>query len=100
MIPEAVAQYALLGAVGLVSVTIFLTTPLSNILNIITVPLGYEYSSCPYCPEFGIQKIEYSECDNCGERHGRGYSGAAAYRDGSKYEFCSNECLSSWEGPK
>jgi len=83
-----------LGLVGLMG---FLMTPVSNILNVVTVPLGYEYSSCPYCPEFGITKIEYENCDHCGEEHGRGYSGAAAYRDGEEYVFCSNDCLDDWK---
>lgn len=86
-----------LGALGMVAGLGFLMTPISNVLNVITVPLGYEYSSCPFCPEFGIKKIEYVDCDNCGDEHGRGYSGAAAYRDGTKYVFCSNECLQDWD---
>jgi len=81
--------------VGITGGTIFLMTPLSNILNVITVPLGYEYSSCPYCPVFHVRKIEYDECDNCGKEHATNF-GASWYtggQDGEKYYFCQNECL-------
>ncbi len=81
--------------VGITATTVFLMTPFSNVLNLITVPLGYEYSSCPYCPEFGVKKIEYEECDNCGEEHATNF-GASWYtggQDGEKYHFCQNECL-------
>ena len=84
---------------GLVLGLFFLMTPFSNVLNVVTVPLGYEFSSCPNRPEFTIEKITYHECAQCGEEHGRGVSGTAAYRDGEKYPFCSLDCLDEWGGP-
>ena len=90
--------FSVLGVVLLLLVfgLFFLMLPISNVLNLITIPLGYEYSSCPHCPAFGVTKIEYEDCDHCGEEHGRGYSGAAACRNGDKYVFCSNDCLDAW----
>lgn len=85
--------------IGLVLGLFFLMTPFSNILNAITIPLGYEFSSCPNCPEFTIEKITYHECAQCGDEHARGVSGTAAYRDGEKYCFCSLDCLGDWDGP-
>lgn len=85
--------------IALVLGLFFLMTPFSNVLNVITIPLGYEFSSCPNCPEFTIEKITYHECAECGDEHGRGVSGTAAYRDGERYLFCSNDCLDGWDGP-
>ena len=67
--------------VGLMGGMLFLMLPISNVLNAVTVPLGYEYSSCPYCPEFSVKKIEYEECDNCGEEHATNF-GASWYTGG------------------
>lgn len=81
--------------VGTIGGTLFLMLPVSNVLNVITVPLGYEYSSCPYCADFGLRKIEYGDCDNCGDEHATNF-GASWYtggQDGDKYHFCSNDCL-------
>ncbi len=72
--------------------TVFIISPFSNILNAITVPLGYEWQSCPNCPDVGIKKIEHAECAHCGEQHATNF-GAAKYRDGERISFCSNDCL-------
>lgn len=87
----------LLVAVVLVAVPVFLMSPASLVLNFITVPLGYEWQSCPYCPEFGIEKITKAECEQCGEVHAENW-GAAKYKDGDRLPFCSNECLDDWNG--
>lgn len=91
---------ALMGGISVLVVGgfVFLTLPISNVLNVITVPFGYEYSSCPYCPDFGVKKIEIVACENCGRVQKRGFSGAAIHRGGGSYLFCSNECLDDWKG--
>ena len=89
--------YEIVGIILFVFVVgmMFLMSPLSNVLNIITAPLGYEYSSCPYCPKFGVTKIQYETCEQCGKKHGRGFAAPAFYGD-ETHMFCSNECLQEW----
>jgi len=82
--------------VGLIGLVVFAVSPLSNVLNVITVPLGYEWQSCPHCPAVGIDPITWSECAHCGEEHRENF-GAAAYRDGARIPFCSSECLDIWK---
>jgi hypothetical protein len=36
-------------------------------INIVLVPLGYRFSSCPNCPEFGIEKMDKFVCSLCDE---------------------------------
>jgi len=96
ILEQAVPMVGIL-CLSLVAGIAFLTTPLGNFLNIITIPLGYAFSSCPYCPEFAITKLETHECVECGKEHKRGFGNAAAYRDGEEYPFCSNECLNNWK---
>lgn len=77
----------------------FLLTPLSNVLNVITVPLGYQYISCPCCLDITIREIEYENCDNCGQEHATNW-GASWYtggEDGDKYYFCDSDCLQEFK---
>lgn len=96
MLDAAISVFGSLVVVFIVG-ALFLMTPVSNVLNVVTLPLGYEYSSCPNCPEFGITKLEYHDCAQCGAEHGRGFGGAAVHRDGEEWVFCSNDCLDAWK---
>lgn len=78
---------------------VFLVSPLSNVLNVVTVPLGYEWQSCPNCMDVGIRKIERTQCDNCGTEHVTNW-GASWYtggENGDKYEFCDSNCLKEFK---
>jgi len=93
---QPVGEVAPVALLILVVVPLFLMSPFSNILNVITVPLGYEWQSCPYCPEFGIEKITKADCDHCGDEHVENW-GAGARRDGDWYSFCDSDCLDGWK---
>ena len=86
----AVAMLVVLAAV-------FVTSPFSNVLNVCTVPLGYEWQSCPNCPAVGVEKMTWAECQHCGDKHRENFC-AAAYRDGESFRFCSRVCLDAWGG--
>jgi len=93
--------YGLLGiaAVGILGMIVFLATPLSNVLNVVTVPLGYEWQSCPYCPDFGVEKITYTECANCSREITENFSrGRSPAGESTMYHFCSNDCYNVWNG--
>jgi hypothetical protein len=84
---------------GTLTLLLFFMTPFSNVLNAITVPLGYEWQSCPYCPEFGIKKITYTDCANCGTEITENFStGRSPAGDSEMYRFCDRDCLDSWNG--
>lgn len=74
----------------------FLLSPFSNVLNVITVPLGYKWSSCPYCMAVSVEKIEWADCANCGRRHMTNF-GAVWYRDGDELRFCDSGCLDEFD---
>lgn len=74
----------------------FLLSPFSEILNVITVPLGYQWLSCPYCPDVSLRRITWADCDHCGTRHRTNF-GAAKYKDGDEYRFCDWDCLTTWK---
>lgn len=93
---ETVGGVAFMLALLLVLLPLLLTTPLANVLNVITVPLGYEISSCPYCPEFSINKVSKSECEHCGEEHIENF-GAAKYAGDGEFRFCDSDCLEQWK---
>jgi len=93
---EAIMPWVGTAFILLVGGLLFAMTPLSNVVNIVTVPLGYEWSSCPFCPAFSIEKIEWAECDNCGRRHRTNF-GAAKYKDGNEWRFCDSDCLDGFK---
>lgn len=85
--------------IGLIGFMIFSMTPLSNILNVVTVPLGYEWQSCPNCPSFGIEKITYTDCANCGETVAENFSRSTSPAGESTwYYFCDSDCHDEWGG--
>lgn len=97
MIEGVSGVWGALGVVflGIVALTMFAMTPLSNVLNVVTIPLGYEWQSCPYCPAFGVEKITHAECVTCGARHAENF-GSAVHRDGDEFRFCSLGCSQQW----
>ena len=99
MIPEPVFTYTGLALVALLGFVVFAATPFSIVLNVITVPLGYEWQSCPYCPTFGIERITYTECANCGTEITKNFSrGRSPAGDSTMYHFCDNDCYDAWGG--
>lgn len=88
-----------LAPLGLVAFIVFIISPFSNVLNIITVPLGYEWQSCPYCPDVGIKKITTTECEHCGDEHAENWGASyhPAGTDSPTYRFCSSECMYEWK---
>jgi len=87
-------------AIGLLGFLLFAMTPFSNMLNVITVPLGYEWQSCPFCPEFGVEKITYTDCANCGDRIAENFNRSQSPAGESEwYCFCSDECHGNWSEP-
>lgn len=84
-------------AVGLMTALFVLMTPLANYLNIITVPLGVEVSSCPYCPDFTIRRITWTDCDCCGDRIRENFAHKKSAAGSSDWlHFCDYECKEDW----
>jgi hypothetical protein len=69
-----------------------LTTPAANVLNVVTVPLGYEIQSCPYCPEVGIEKITYTDCTVCGTEIAENFSAGTSPSGDSELHHVCEDC--------
>jgi len=72
--------------------TLFVISPASNILNLITVPLGYEWSSCPYCPDVGVRKITYSDCAVCGSETVENFSASRSPAGTDEWLYVCGDC--------
>ena len=89
--------YLSVGVATTVTVFAIAMSPAGHVLNIITVPLGYQFQSCPYCPDFGIKKITYTDCENCGSEITENFSyGRSPAGESQMHYFCNRECHDSW----
>jgi len=91
MVPDLITGWALASGL-LVAGVVFIVSPLSNVLNFITVPLGYEWSSCPHCPEVAIRKITYSDCAVCGAETAENFSASRSPGGSDEWLYVCDDC--------
>jgi hypothetical protein len=87
-----IPQWLFLVPVAIALGAVFTISPASNLLNVVTVPLGYQWQSCPHCPAVSIRRVRWAECENCGERHRTNF-GSARWDDGERIPYCGLDCL-------
>lgn len=91
---------------ALVAACLVLMSPAGGVASAFTVWAGRWVSSCPYCHEFKLRRVEVRvrECDRCGVYEGEvtGVAGGGwvvRYSGGEPAEeYCSVECSRSREG--